>query len=124
MWAKSTKDKKKNAGATNEILLRMHESALVFRHESNIKSIKDRDWSLPTAVITPHCEHEHPCHKPLDVMLPLLHAYTCSDDVILDCFAGSGGTLLAAAACGRKATGIEILPYWVKLANESLKKGD
>ena len=49
----------------------------------------------------------HPTQKPLDLMTWLVKSYTNRFDTILDPFAGSGSTLLAAAQQGRKAIGIE-----------------
>lgn len=49
----------------------------------------------------------HPTQKPLDLMTWLVRTYTNRFDTILDPFAGSGSTLVAAAANGRKAIGIE-----------------
>jgi DNA modification methylase len=40
--------------------------------------------------------------------------------VVLDPFAGSGGLLLAARAEGRGGVGLELLPRWVRHANEEL----
>jgi site-specific DNA-methyltransferase (adenine-specific) len=49
----------------------------------------------------------HPTEKPLELMTRLLEACVPSW-VILDPFAGSGSTLVAAKAMGRRAIGIEI----------------
>ena len=34
------------------------------------------------------------------------------DDIVLDCFGGSGSTLIAAEQCGRQARLIEISPHY------------
>jgi site-specific DNA-methyltransferase (adenine-specific) len=58
--------------------------------------------------------HQHPCHKPLPCLLPLIHTWTQQGDIILDPFAGSGGIGEAVIAAGdqRQYRGIEILPTW------------
>ena len=50
----------------------------------------------------------HPNQKPLGAVAQLLTAFSKDCSVVLDPFSGSGTTLLAAKACGRKAVGIEI----------------
>ena len=50
---------------------------------------------------------EHPCPKPLALMLALVETAAPPGGVVLDPFAGSGTTLLAAAALGRAGVGIE-----------------
>jgi adenine-specific DNA-methyltransferase len=50
----------------------------------------------------------HPNQKPLGAVAQLLTAFSNDCSVVLDPFSGSGTTLLAAKACGRKAVGIEI----------------
>jgi DNA modification methylase len=49
----------------------------------------------------------HPYQKPLSLMERLVRVYTNPGDVILDPFAGSGTTLIAARNCGRGAVGCE-----------------
>lgn len=49
----------------------------------------------------------HPTQKPLDLMKWLILTYTNRNDRILEPFAGSGSTLVAAAYHGREAIGIE-----------------
>jgi site-specific DNA-methyltransferase (adenine-specific) len=51
---------------------------------------------------------EHPCPKPLALMRTLVEAATPAGGSVLDPFAGSGTTLLAATACGRTAVGVEL----------------
>jgi site-specific DNA-methyltransferase (adenine-specific) len=59
---------------------------------------------------------EHPTEKPLSLMLELIELFTKPDDLICDPFMGSGTTLLAAAALGRRAVGIELDPKYYALA--------
>lgn len=62
--------------------------------------------------------HETP--KPLPLMLSLMIDFTDEDDVVLDPFAGSGTTLLAALRAGRRAIGVEIQPKYAALARERM----
>lgn len=43
----------------------------------------------------------HPTQKPVSALTPLIEAYTQKNDIVLDPFAGSGTTGVAARACGR-----------------------
>lgn len=51
--------------------------------------------------------NDHPTVKPIDLMRWLCRLVTPPDGVVLDCFSGSGSTLVAAREEGFKAIGIE-----------------
>jgi DNA modification methylase len=50
----------------------------------------------------------------------IITASSRSDAVVLDCFAGSGSTLVAAKKLGRQYIGIEIDPHWCDVARGKL----
>jgi adenine-specific DNA-methyltransferase len=50
----------------------------------------------------------HPTQKPISVLLPLIETYSSAQETVLDPFAGSGSTLLAARMLGRKWLGVEL----------------
>jgi len=52
----------------------------------------------------------HPTQKPLPVLLPLVETFSAEGSVVLDPFAGSGSSLLAAKLLGRRYIGMEIDP--------------
>ena len=64
----------------------------------------------------------HPTQKPLAVILPIIQASSNFGDLILDPFAGSGSTLVAAKQLGRRYIGIEISEEYCKIARERLKQ--
>jgi DNA modification methylase len=57
----------------------------------------------------------HGANKPPRLMARLIELFTKGDELVLDPFAGVGGTLLGAAICRtpRRALGFEIEPRWV-----------
>jgi site-specific DNA-methyltransferase (adenine-specific) len=58
----------------------------------------------------------HPTQKPLGILRPLI-TYSCSPSgLVLDPFAGSGSTLIAARDLGRKAIGIETDERYCEIA--------
>lgn len=66
-------------------------------------------------------DREHPTQKPIDVMLQLVSDFTSPGDEILDPFAGSGTTGVAALRLGRRFIGIERDPSHYAFACERLR---
>lgn len=67
---------------------------------------------------------EHPAIKPLPlVKRHLLHA-TQPNDIVLDCFMGSGTVAIACKEIGRQFIGFEISDKWCKVANDRLNNID
>lgn len=65
-------------------------------------------------------EYEHPTIKPLElVKRHLLHA-TQPNDVVLDCFLGSGTTAVACKEIGRRYIGFEIDKNYYEIAKDRL----
>jgi site-specific DNA-methyltransferase (adenine-specific) len=65
----------------------------------------------------------HPCPKPIGVWEKvLLRGSVKTTDTILDPFAGSGTTLVAAKRLGRKAIGIEISEKYCRIAIDRLRQ--
>ncbi len=65
-------------------------------------------------------ERFHPTQKPLGLMIKIIEDYTNASDIILDPFMGSGTTLVAAKALGRKAIGIEMNKQYCDIAVKRL----
>lgn len=66
---------------------------------------------------------DHPCPKPEPLMCELVTQFTDPGETILDPFAGSGTTLLAAKRLGRRAIGIEINEGFCEVAAKRLEQG-
>lgn len=67
---------------------------------------------------------KHPTIKPLELVKRHLLHTTQPNDIVLDCFIGSGTTAVACQETNRRFIGFEIEPKWVKVANDRLNKID
>lgn len=67
-------------------------------------------------------ERIHETQKPIALLQRLIELFTDPDDVVIDPFAGSGSTLIAAANLGRKAYGFEISKRFFVDACEAIQK--
>lgn len=118
--------------ASNPVLRDVHEYVLVFskdsysRSASGRKSTIKRDdflewtksvWSFPAASAR---KVGHPAPFPEELPRRLIDLYTFQGDVVLDPFAGSGTTCVAARRLGRHFIGYEIHPDYVRLAEARL----
>jgi len=64
----------------------------------------------------------HETQKPEELIMKLILISSNENDVVLDCFSGSGTTLVAAKKCKRKYIGIEINKEYCKKITERLQK--
>jgi DNA modification methylase len=62
----------------------------------------------------------HPTQKPLSVLLPLVETFSRPQGTVLDPFAGSGSSLIAAKMLGRSYIGIELDAQYHSLATRRL----
>ena len=62
----------------------------------------------------------HPTQKPLSVLLPLVETFSKPGSLVLDPFAGSGSTLVAAKSLGRSYIGIELDEKYHAIASKRL----
>jgi len=66
---------------------------------------------------------KHPCQLPLSLLKVFIKASSNKNDIILDAYAGTFTTSLAAKQLGRNSIGIEIDPDYVRLGINRLKNG-
>lgn len=72
-------------------------------------------WDYPTVQRYPG---KHGCEKPWAMGLDVVSASSRIDDVVLDCFAGSGAFPAAAVALGRRAIACDMDPHWAEVTRE------
>lgn len=64
----------------------------------------------------------HPTEKPVPLLRDLIEASSASGEIVLDPFAGSGSTLVAATLEGRRSIGIEVDESYAQTAESRLRR--
>ena len=85
------------------------------RRENGGKQMKTV-WRMKAPTAAEKQLGKHPTQKPLELIERCLRASTNEGDVVLDPFAGSGSTGVAALALGRRFIGIEIDPAFMDVS--------
>lgn len=62
----------------------------------------------------------HPTQKPLSILTPAVETFSAPNGLVLDPFAGSGSTLVAAQSAGRRYPGIELDAGYHGIAQQRL----
>lgn len=75
-------------------------------------------WTFPS--VKPY-KGKHPAEKPLEMLEHCINSTTFENDIVLDCFAGSGSALLSALKTNRYAIGIEIDSAWCSSIKKRLQ---
>jgi DNA modification methylase len=100
--------------------VRWHRGAVHPRNRLN--ALSGNEWLYFTKSVLrtsyrAHAGHDlrrsHGANKPPYLMRHLIEFMTAPGGTVLDPFSGVGGTLLGAALCGRRATGIEVNAEWI-----------
>ncbi len=60
----------------------------------------------------------HPAPYPIELAERLIRMFSFVGDTVLDPFLGTGTTSIAAARCGRNSIGVEVDPYYWKMASD------
>jgi DNA modification methylase len=138
IWNKATSATTSTAwgswkSASNPVLRDVHEYILVFSKDNFIRPKADRSstiqkdeflewtksvWSFPAVSAR---QIGHPAPFPEELPHRLIQLYTFEGDVVLDPFAGSGTTCLAAFKDGRRYIGYEVKEEYLELARKRLE---
>jgi DNA modification methylase len=113
--------------ATNNVWLQDVEYCLYFR-ESGVKlndgyELKSKWYSSPINKRDKD-KFEHPTIKPIELVKRHLLHTTQPNDIVLDCFMGSGTTCVASKDIGRHYIGFEIEKKWFDIAKDRLNQTD
>jgi DNA modification methylase len=94
---------------------------------NRLNDLSNREWLQETKSFWFSCT---PPRSPLKATHPatfserdierLIRLFSKPGELVLDPFVGSGSTLLAARACGRRSLGLELIPEWVEVARQRL----
>lgn len=107
----------KDYASSTGFLRARHEQAYLLakgRPDRPAESLDDvRRWKYTGNV-------RHPTEKDVSILQPLVEAFSKPGDLVLDPFAGSGSTLVAAAQAGRRYLGIELERKYCELIRERL----
>lgn len=76
-------------------------------------------WTFPS--VRPY-KGKHPAEKPAALLEHAIEATSFPDDIVLDCFAGSGSTALAALKLDRRTVAVEIEHRWAKRIASRIKE--
>lgn len=75
-------------------------------------------WEFPSV----RANDDHEAKFPLELPRRVIQLLTDKDDIVLDCFMGSGTTAVAAIQSGRKFIGIELSSEYVDLARQAVSR--
>ena len=97
----------------------LEEKSKVFNGQSDTPSIEMKD--LEKRFTTLPKANNHPTVKPIALMEYLIKMVTKQGGIVLDPFAGSGSTLVAAKENGYQYIGIEMTPEYIPIIEARLK---
>lgn len=99
-----------------EYCLYFREKGVVLNDGYELKS----KWYISPINQGDKAKFKHPTIKPLDLVERHLKHATQENDIVLDCFCGSGTTCVACKDTNRRYIGIEVNPKWHKIAVDRL----
>jgi hypothetical protein len=103
---------------------KQHELLIAARWDTSVfTEVGGSRADVLTAKVIPSGDRTHPVEKPTSLLAHIVEPTTEPGALLLDPFAGSGSTLLAARISGRRAVGIEGEERYCELAAKRLDQG-
>ena len=103
------------------------ESRGFYSTRNRLNDLTGKEWvywskSVINKVYPANMQHRlrsrHGGQKPPELCADLIRTFTRKGQMVLDPFAGVGGSLLGASLCGRKALGIELNEQWAEVYHQ------
>ena len=126
-WRGLTPPKGRHWRSTPDVLERLHQQGLIEWSSTGVPRKKIYLDAQPGQKVQDIWEFKDPQHpnypteKNLDMLKMILEASSNAGDLVLDCFSGSGTTLIAASALGRHWIGIDESEHAIEVANNRLR---
>src|SRR6186997_3123916 len=127
--------RRREAGVAATGLARLRWRAMPPHPRNTLNELSGEEWlyftkSVWTTAYPSELGHalrkQHGANKPPRLMARLIEFFTKSDELVLDPFAGVGGTLLGAAIARgpRRALGIELSPRWAEVYGQVVAQAE
>ena len=95
-------------------------------HRVRLGDARDMSWlpaeSVHLVIKGESTRKGHPAPFPAALAERLIRLFSFAGDTVLDPFAGTGTTAVAALACGRSSVSVDIEPKYVALAEQRLRE--
>lgn len=114
VWDKRTATPNRYYMQALEFILMLRKGAARSINDMGCKNI----FTIPNIIGT----KRHPTEKPISLMMEFVRNSTNDGDIVLDPFAGSGSTLIAAQRLNRRYIGFEIDPDYYAIAVKRLRE--
>lgn len=112
---------------TNTVPMNSHASYLTNSREMAVVAVKGGKPTFHSSydagnyfAAIPSVERTHPTQKPLPVFRELVLKHSNPNDLVVDCFAGSGTTAVACCETGRRFAGCELDDGYHQAASERI----
>lgn len=92
------------------------------RESSRIPKNDFNKWFQQFWTLSGASTKEHPAPFPLELAYRIVRMFSFTGDTVLDPFAGTATTMIAAMKCGRSSIGVEIEPKYARLAARRMQQ--
>lgn len=92
------------------------------RELSRISKVDFNKWFQQFWTLSGASTKEHPAPFPVELAYRLVRMFSFAGDTVLDPFAGTATTMIAAMKCGRNSIGVEIEPKYARMAARRLQQ--